>query len=44
MINRFILKTLQNEIRQPQVDILLGTRQTGKTTLLQQLSSRACPA
>jgi predicted AAA+ superfamily ATPase len=41
LINRFILKDLQAEISQPQILILLGTRQVGKTTLLHQLDDYA---
>ncbi|MBN2210345.1 MAG: ATP-binding protein [Sedimentisphaerales bacterium] len=37
MINRFIIKRLQDEISQPQIDIILGPRQVGKTTLLKVL-------
>jgi len=37
MIKRFILNNLQNEISQPEITILLGPRQVGKTTLLRQL-------
>lgn len=41
LINRSILKDLQAEISQPQILILLGTRQVGKTTLLHQLEDYA---
>ncbi len=37
MIKRFILNKLKDEIGQPQINILLGPRQVGKTTLLKQL-------
>jgi hypothetical protein len=37
MINRFIINLLRDEIGQPQIDIILGPRQVGKTTLLKQL-------
>lgn len=37
MIKRFILNKLQQELTQPEIDILLGPRQVGKTTLLRQL-------
>ena len=39
MINRFIYKQLQEEIRQPEINVLLGPRQVGKTTLLRMLES-----
>jgi predicted AAA+ superfamily ATPase len=41
IIKRFILKDLQSEIAEPEVNILLGPRQTGKTTLLKQLQKFA---
>lgn len=41
MINRFIFNQLKDEIRQPEIDILLGARQVGKTTLLKELESYA---
>lgn len=37
MINRFILKRLQQEITRPEINIFLGPRQVGKTTLLRSL-------
>ncbi len=37
MIKRFITNKLQNEIVEPEINILLGPRQVGKTTLLKQL-------
>jgi len=37
MIKRFITNRLQQEISEPEVCILLGARQVGKTTLLKQL-------
>ncbi len=41
MINRFILKMLQDEISQPEINILLGARQVGKTTLLREIEKHA---
>jgi predicted AAA+ superfamily ATPase len=41
LINRSILKDLEVEISQPEILILLGTRQVGKTTLLYQLNELA---
>ncbi|MBI3313685.1 MAG: ATP-binding protein [Candidatus Omnitrophica bacterium] len=41
MINRFVFKQLQEEIRQPEILILLGPRQVGKTTLLKMLEDEA---
>lgn len=41
MINRFILKQLTLELSQPEINILLGPRQAGKTTLLRTLESHA---
>ncbi|MCA9408427.1 MAG: ATP-binding protein [Candidatus Omnitrophica bacterium] len=41
MIKRFIFNTLQKEIYQPEINILLGPRQVGKTTLLKQLQTYA---
>ncbi|MFC1808258.1 AAA family ATPase, partial [Candidatus Omnitrophota bacterium] len=41
MIKRTILKKLIAEQRQPEVNILLGPRQVGKTTLLKQLERYA---
>ncbi|MDP8263466.1 MAG: ATP-binding protein [Candidatus Ancaeobacter aquaticus] len=41
MIKRLILNTLHNEITQPEIDILLGPRQVGKTTILKQLQKHA---
>lgn len=37
MINRFVLNQLRKEISQPEIDILLGPRQVGKTTILKEL-------
>lgn len=37
MIKRFIFQQLQQEITQPEINILLGPRQVGKTTLLRML-------
>jgi len=37
MIKRLILNELRQEIKQPEINILLGPRQVGKTTLLKQL-------
>ncbi len=37
MINRFIINVLRKEIHQPEIKILLGPRQAGKTTLLRML-------
>lgn len=41
MVNRFILKELEREMAEPEVLILLGPRQVGKTTLLKQLQADA---
>ncbi len=41
MINRFILKKLQDELTRPEILILLGPRQAGKTTLLKMLQEYA---
>jgi len=41
MINRFIFNKLKAEITQPEINILLGPRQVGKTTLLKQLENYA---
>jgi uncharacterized protein len=41
MINRNILSKLQQELSQPEILILLGTRQVGKTTLLRMLEDYA---
>ncbi|MCK4803401.1 MAG: ATP-binding protein [Spirochaetes bacterium] len=41
MVKRCILNKLQNEIHQPEINILLGPRQVGKTTLLKQLKTYA---
>lgn len=41
MINRFIFEQLQKEIKQPEIDILLGPRQVGKTTLLKILEEKS---
>ncbi len=41
LINRFILNKLQQEINRPEVNILLGARQVGKTTLLHALEQYA---
>lgn len=37
MVTRLIFNRLQGELRQPEINILLGPRQVGKTTLLKQL-------
>jgi predicted AAA+ superfamily ATPase len=37
MIKRFVFNTLKNEINEPEINILLGPRQVGKTTLLHKL-------
>ena len=37
MIKRFIFNKLKNEINEPEINILLGPRQVGKTTLLHEL-------
>ena len=37
MINRYLLGKLKKEINQPEINIILGARQVGKTTLLKQL-------
>lgn len=37
MVKRNIINKLQEEITQPEIDILLGPRQVGKTTILKQL-------
>ncbi len=37
MIKRFILDRLKQEVGQPEINILLGPRQVGKTTLLMEL-------
>ncbi|MBI3265739.1 MAG: ATP-binding protein [Chlamydiae bacterium] len=42
MLNRFVLKELEQEISQPEIDILLGPRQVGKTTLLKTLEEWVC--
>ncbi|MBI4707712.1 MAG: ATP-binding protein [Candidatus Omnitrophica bacterium] len=41
MIKRNILSKLQQELNQPEILILLGTRQVGKTTLLRMLEDYA---
>ncbi len=41
MIKRFITNTLQTELNQPEINFLLGARQVGKTTILQQLENYA---
>lgn len=41
MINRNILSNLQQELTQPEILILLGPRQVGKTTLLKMLQNHA---
>ena len=41
MIDRFVFDILEKEIDQPEIDILLGPRQVGKTTLLEQLKKYA---
>jgi len=41
IIKRFVLNALQNEITEPEINILLGPRQTGKTTVLKQLRNFA---
>ena len=41
MINRFIFKQLAQELSQPEITILLGPRQVGKTTLLRNLATQA---
>ncbi len=41
MIKRLILNKLIEEITQPEINILLGPRQVGKTTLLKQLQKHA---
>lgn len=41
MINRFIFNQLKQELTQPEIDILLGARQVGKTTLLKDLAKSA---
>lgn len=37
MIKRFVLNRLQKELNQPEINILQGARQVGKTTLLKEL-------
>ncbi len=37
MINRFIIKDLRDDIKRPEINILLGPRQVGKTTTLRCL-------
>ncbi|MFH1799224.1 MAG: ATP-binding protein [Candidatus Omnitrophota bacterium] len=39
MIKRFILNKLQQEMTRPEINILLGPRQVGKTTLLYELEA-----
>lgn len=41
MIKRFILGRLRQEVDQPEINILLGPRQVGKTTLLMELEQIA---
>lgn len=41
MVNRNILNKLQQELTQPEILILLGSRQVGKTTLLRMLEDYA---
>jgi predicted AAA+ superfamily ATPase len=41
MVKRRILKKLEKELKQPEIDILLGARQVGKTTILKQLQEYA---
>lgn len=41
MIKRFIFDPLLKELDQPEIDILLGPRQVGKTTLLKELEAHA---
>lgn len=41
MIKRFIINKLQQELTQPEILILLGPRQVGKTTLLRMLEDYA---
>lgn len=40
MIKRNILSDLQQELTQPEVLILLGARQTGKTTLVSLIQKK----
>jgi len=40
-IKRFVYKDLQRELQEPEVLILVGPRQVGKTTLLRQLEADA---
>ncbi len=41
MIKRFITNQLRNEISEPEINILLGARQVGKTTILRELERYA---
>jgi len=41
MIPRFIFNKLRDELKRPEINILLGPRQVGKTTLLRQLEEYA---
>lgn len=41
IINRNIINELQEEITRPEINILLGPRQVGKTTLLKELQKKA---
>ncbi len=41
MIKRFIFNKLKNEINKPEINILLGPRQVGKTTLLHELEKHS---
>ncbi|MHC9537969.1 MAG: ATP-binding protein [Vulcanimicrobiota bacterium] len=44
MVKRDIFNTLQQELTQPEIVILLGPRQVGKTTLLRELENYAVQA
>lgn len=41
IVNRFIFNVLQQDLDRPEINILLGARQVGKTTLLRALEARA---
>lgn len=41
MINRIVFKELRKELDQPEINILLGPRQVGKSTLLRSLEQEA---
>jgi len=41
MVNRLIFKVLQQDLDRPEINILLGARQVGKTTLLRALEAHA---